>query len=112
MPPVKGVRVQLDKARTLRYDNRAIVKLEEATDLTVQQLMTRLRDGSMKAVNQLVWAGLLHADPDLGFDAVLDIVDLKRLEEIGEAVAKAVEQAFGVNGDAPEGKAGAATEQE
>ena len=107
MPSPAGVKVKLDKVRTLRFTNRSIVMLEDETGVGVQDLVTRVRGGSLKAVNQLIWAGLLHADPGLEFEAVLDMVDVRRLPELAEAIGQAAEQAFSTNGQEPEGKAAA-----
>jgi hypothetical protein len=107
MPSPTGVKVTLDKVRTLRYTNRSIVMLEDESGLTAQEVMARVGAGSLKAINQLIWAGLLHADPGLTFVDVLDMVDVERLPEIGAAAGEAIGAAFGTNGEAPEGKAGA-----
>lgn len=106
MPPTKGVQVKLDRLRTLRYTNRALVALEEQTGQTLAETGERAAAGSLRAVSALVWAGLLHAEPDLQLDAAIDRLDLSRLAEISEATGKALEAAFGptTNGTAP-GKA-------
>lgn len=113
MPSPNGVKVKLDKMRTLRYTNRALVMLEDESGMTATELTARVSAGSMKSVNQLIWAGLLHADPDLELVDVYDMVDIGRIEEIAEAVGEAVEAAFGPAEEEEEdaGKAGAAAEK-
>ena len=110
MPSSKGVKVKLDRVRTLRYTNRALVMLEDECGMTAPELMARVQAGSLKAVNQLVWAGLLHSDPGLALLDVYDMVDIERLVEIAESVGGAVEAAFGAP-ESGEGKAGAAAEK-
>lgn len=115
MPSPNGVRVKLDKSRTLRYTNRSLVMLEDESGMSATELMERVSAGSMKAVNQLIWAGLLHADPGLELYDVYDMVDVSRLGEIAEAVGEAVESAFGSVEEEEEhessGKAEAAAEK-
>jgi hypothetical protein len=97
MPPMNGVKIRLDKMRRLRYTNRSLVRLEEEVGLTVQQAGHRVEIGSLRALSALVWAGLLHEDPDLSREDALDLIDLQRMEEIGEAVKRALEAAFGTD---------------
>lgn len=111
MPSPAGVKVKLDKSRTLRFTNRALVMLEDESGLPITALMSEVAKGSLRSVNRLVWAGLLHSDPELRLTDVYDMVDVSRLTEIAEAVGKAVEIAFGSNGESGEGKAEAATEK-
>lgn len=109
MAPPSGVKVELDRPRTLRYTNRSLVKLEDESGLTASELVQRIAAGSMKALSQLVWAGLLHESPTLTVEEVLDWIDIERLDEIATAVGTAVEQAFGQPEAGAEGKAEAAS---
>ena len=95
MASKSGVKVKLDRVRTLRYTNRAVEALEDELGLSLLEALGRVGAGSVKTINRLVWAGLLHADPDLTPDEVIDMVDLSRIEEVGDAVAEAVEHALG-----------------
>lgn len=106
MPPTKGVQVKLDRQRTLRYTNRALVAMEEVTEMTLAEVGERAAAGSLRAVSALIWAGLLHAEPDLDLSTAVDRLDLSRLAEISEAAGKALEAAFGpANNGAQPGKA-------
>lgn len=112
MAPTAGVKLKLGgKNRTLRYTNRALVELEDKASLTLGEFFVHAQAGSLKAVSRLVWAGLLHSDPELDYWEVVDMVDLSRLEEIAEAAGEALEAAFGKkNGKADEeGKADSKT---
>lgn len=96
MAPTKGVPVQLDKARVLRYDNRAFCRLEEETDKTfVEHFEEVRRRSSLLSVSALVWAGLVHNNPDLTREEVQEMIDLARMEEIVEAAGEAIALARG-----------------
>lgn len=95
MPVPQGVKVELDKPRRLRYTNRALVELEEASGLTVNEAARRMEAGSMKTISQVVWAGLLHEAPDLTWQDVVDMIDLERLDQVSEAVGRALNLATG-----------------
>lgn len=107
MPPASGVKVKLDKPRVLRYTNRALVALEGEAGEPVGDVLNRLTAGAFRARTLMLWAGLLHAEPDLTTDEVVDRIDLTRLEEITQAIWDAMTKALGAE---DEGKAKAATD--
>lgn len=107
MPASKGVEITLDRKRTLRYTMRAYEHIEAATGRNT------LAEGWFEGLAAKDWvdvihAGLLHEDPEVPRDVVLDNVDIIGIGEIVAAVAKAL------GGDEPakngSGKAKAATE--
>lgn len=73
--------VELAPGYVLRYTTNALVKLEDALGRSI----TQMGDG-MREARALVWAGLLHAHPDLTLEQAGEIMD-----QVGvvEAVAKA-----------------------
>lgn len=96
MTPTKGTRVKLGGAvRTLRFTNRALVAIEDELGLTLIEAGAAVQRGSLKAISALAWAGRLHGEPALTLDEVLDQIDLRRLEEIGDAIGQALETALG-----------------
>lgn len=109
MSSPQGVRVELDKPRTLRFTNRALVRLEIETGENVFWHLTRSLSGSIRSRVLLVWAASLHANDELDSDAVIDWIDLTKQRELSEALAELVNETFGTNGDA-EGKVEAAAE--
>lgn len=111
MPPTKGVQVKLDRQRTLRYTNSALVALEERTGQTLGEIGQQAQAGSLRAISSLVWAGLLHSDPDLELAIVIDRIELSRLSEIGDAVARAIESAFGTATESDEPESGKAPDE-
>lgn len=96
MPATKAVKLSLGgKSRTLRYTTSALVAIEDETGLTITELAQRCSMGSIKAIGTLVWAGLLHAEPDLTLKAALDMLDIRKLDGIAKAINDALESALG-----------------
>jgi len=96
--PDGGVKVTLGgDDRTLRYDNRALWELEEATGLTVGELGERLQRGSFQAVSYLVWAGLLHENGDLSVHDVVDMIDFGHLRGVAEKASESLAKALGAD---------------
>lgn len=92
MPPATGVKVTLDKERTLRYPMRALEHIEQETG---KKLFTKGADNpfSSMGVSDLVTvihAGLVHEDADVSRDVVLDHVDLQNMEEVTGLVFQAM----------------------
>lgn len=81
--PTRGVPVELDRTRHLRYSMATLAELEE-------------KFGDLKNVSgirnviHLLWAGLRHEDPDLTEAQVGEIVDGENLPSLLEAVTKAM----------------------
>lgn len=98
--PTDGVQVTLlDGEHTLRFTGSALRKMERAIggwdafgNLPLDSVFTAL------------WAGLSHEDPDRSIDAVADLVDLRRMDEIGDIVGTAITAAM-PSGDKKTGKA-------
>lgn len=114
MPSPHGVQFDLDKRRTLRLTNRALVRLEDVTGENVFWHLRQALTGSIRSRARLVWAASLHANDELDPDEVVDWLDLTRQRELTDALAELVNETFGVeslqNGEDPEGKAEAATD--
>lgn len=70
---VRPVPIVLDKPRTLRMDFDAMARFEEATGESAWYGNVW---SSPKYLRQLIWAALLHEDPDLTLDEVLSWRDL------------------------------------
>lgn len=68
-PLVTGVKVKLDKERTLRLDLNAMVRFEQASgkSLLKQSTWDTL---SIADIRSLLWACLLHEDPELTVEQV------------------------------------------
>lgn len=108
--PTRGVRVELDRTRHIRYSLGTMADLED-------------KFGSLEDVEgirdtiHVIWSGLKHEDPDLTREEVAEMVDGENLETVMEAVAEAFGQdpeeakeagrkALGVPGMAEDGPTG------
>lgn len=82
--PTRGVPVQLDRERHLRFTLRTI------REIRTEFGMDALTEGvSMEAIAKLLWYGLKHEDPDLTVEAVEELVDMQNLTELIQAVTAA-----------------------
>jgi hypothetical protein len=103
MTPTAPVMVELDKARELRYTNAALgIRLEAVTKQTVDEHLAAITlRGSLASITALVWAGLIHAEPDLTIEEAAERIDLARTAEIAQAIGEAYNRAMGASGKAP-----------
>lgn len=96
--PTRGVPVELDRTRRLRYPLGVLHGYTGEGDVGT-------------ALADLLHRGLKHEDPDLTVEEVGEIVDLEMIPNLIEPLRKAtgglanVEALFGLNGDKPAGKA-------
>ena len=81
--------ITLDRERTLLFNLNAFCDLEDVFG-TVDDAMKALQDGKVKALRALLWAGLKHEDPGLTEEAVGAMLGLGDLQEISEAINKAI----------------------
>lgn len=84
------------KSYTLKYDINAFCALEEHTKYqNMNDLQTRSAAGEISAMRALVWAGMLHENPDITQEQVgLLIGDFKNMTTIMEGVAIAVAESM------------------
>lgn len=90
----KGVSIQLDKPRTLRYGMNALAKIEDITGKTIMSLdLTSL---GIKDLLVIVYAGLCHEDKNLTLEQVGDLLDeYTDITTLAEKVGEALTEAFG-----------------
>ena len=93
-------KVTLDRERRLCFDYGAWIRLEEATGRSVVELLDPRYISSATGVRDLLWAGLLHEDPDLTREQVTGMLTIGRLVELQRTIAEAV------NASMPDAKGG------
>ena len=73
--------IQLDKPRTLRYTLKSLYILEETVGKPLAELFNpeEITKLSLKAVALLLWAGLIHEDPALTEEQVVELMDQSSL---------------------------------
>lgn len=79
------VKIELDKPRTMRLTLRAMARFEEETGKPIFKAMNDLHG---KELMVLLWACLLHEDPDLTIEQVGDMVDAPQVEYVVEKIAE------------------------
>lgn len=82
--PTRGVPIQLDRERHLRYSLKTLREMQEA--LGASTFATGL---DQTAIGRVLWYGLRHEDPDLTVEAVEELVDLESLEDVMAAIVRA-----------------------
>jgi hypothetical protein len=118
--PTKRVEIKLGdgtKKRFLRFDFEAVSRLEEELGETLEITLRRAASLSARSICGLVWAGLLHAEPDITMKKVRAMIPLHNIKGILEIVTTAVNRSTGLaeeedeedeegKGGAPEGEEG------
>jgi hypothetical protein len=96
MPVGPSVAIEVGgKLRYIRYDMNAICAIEDALDIGLGELGTVMGNGKLGPMRTLLWAGLLHEQPELTEPEVGAWMDGDNLSDIGDAVGKALSQIFG-----------------
>ncbi|MCY8048446.1 gene transfer agent family protein [Bacillus haynesii] len=76
-----------DKEYSLRYDLNALVELEDRMGVPLSEM------GEMKitirTVRSMLWAGVLHENPDVTEEELGKYVDMENLEDIQGAISEA-----------------------
>lgn len=92
------VTVTLDKPRKLKFSTNALAELEDALGQPVTKL--NAETVGIKTLRAMLWAGLLHEDPDFTISQAGFLMDFGDLEEIASKLSEALELAFGKNDNA------------
>lgn len=90
----KMVAIELDKARNLYYNLNAIAEIEDKLGIPLSKMGEV--DLGVKSIRTMLWAGLIHEDPELTEVEVGNLVDFENIsyvqEKVGEAFAAATEK--------------------
>lgn len=81
------------KTYNLRYDLNAFAELEEIYG-SVEFAMNALCESSVKAIINVLWAGLIHENETFMPKEVGKMLDLTNIKEVGEAINKAIKEAM------------------
>ena len=89
--PARGMRLELDRTRYLRFTLGALRRIEQLSGLGIEQ-QEELAEWSktLDGVVGMLWAGLVHEDPDLTVEDVYEIVDIQNFGQIRAAIDAAV----------------------
>lgn len=97
-----------EKEYTFRYPWNSLVKLYAVTGKTSAELIATLSnsdDVSPELIRTFVWAGLIHAHPEMTEEMAGDVIDEGGMSEVIGAAAKSFAGAF------PQQKAGSSNPQ-
>jgi len=97
------VKIVLDKTRTLVYDLNAFAELEDQFG-SIEDAMKALEGGKIKAIIAILWAGLVHEEETLTPKQVGSIIGLGDLQQVAEALGKAINTALPEVESGSEGK--------
>lgn len=92
----KGILIELDKPRTLRYGINALVTVEEllGKPLTIRDFNSI----SVKDLRAILYAGLYHEDSSLTPEKAADLIDeYSDIETVAQKIGEAMSLAFGGN---------------
>ena len=90
----KGIPIELDKPRRLRYDFNALALLEDkfgSLDAALEELGKK---GTIKGIRTLLHVGLVHEDPALTEHQVGKAITFEDLPRVVQAIGDAFKEAF------------------
>lgn len=73
----------------LRFDLNAMIELEDRYG-SIDEAFQKAQEGNMKALRTLIWAGLIHSNPELTEQEVGSWIDIKGLQSMTEELGAAV----------------------
>lgn len=90
----KGIVVNLDKPRLLRYGMNALALIEDLTGRPISQM--DMNNIGIRDLRIIIYAGLSHEDKGITIEQVGDIIDeYSSMSDIAEKVGEAFTLAFG-----------------
>lgn len=95
----KAVKITLADGveRTIKFTLNAMAELEDRYG-SVDEAFKQLDNNSIKAVRCILWAGLMHEDPDLTEQQVGNLIDIQYMQELMASLG----DAFNADMPAPE----------
>lgn len=97
--------IQLDKARNFKYGMKAISLIEKKLGAPIGKIDTN--NLTIEDTATIIWAGLVHEDPQLTPEKVIDLIDeYSDIQTVIEAMVEALQAAFGTKQGDEEGKNG------
>lgn len=97
--------IQLDKARNFKYGMKAISLIEKKLGAPIGKI--DMNNLTIEDTATIIWAGLVHEDPQLTPEKVVDLIDeYSDIQTVIEAMGEALQAAFGTKQGDEEGKNG------
>lgn len=88
----KAVKITLTDGveRTIKFTLNALAELEDRYG-SVDEAFKQLDNNSIKAVRCILWAGLIHEDPELTEQQVGNLIDIQYMQELMASLNDAFE---------------------
>ena len=79
----KAIKITLTDGveRTIKFTLNAMAELEDRYG-SAEEAFKQLDNNSIKAVRCILWAGLIHEDPDLTEQQVGNLIDIQYMQEL------------------------------
>lgn len=86
----KDIKITLNDGveRTIKFTLNALAELEDRYG-SVDEAFKQLDNNSIKAVRCILWAGLIHEDPDLTEQQVGNLIDIQYMQELMASLGEA-----------------------
>lgn len=86
--PSRGIPVELDRTRRVRYSLRTLRELCEEFGVDLDELDEL--ELKISTLGKFLWYGLRHEDPELTVEDVEDLVDMQNIQPLRDAVLEAI----------------------
>lgn len=96
--------IHLDKKRKLKFNTLALVELEDKLGHSLAKLDTE--EVGIKTIVSMLWASLLHENPDITFEETAELIDHSSLDVVSDKVRETLELAFGDSKEQPKNAKG------
>ena len=99
----KDIKITLSDGveRTIKFDLNAMAELEDRYG-SVDAAFKKLDENSIKALRFVLWAGLIHEDPNLTEQKVGSLIDMRYMTEMLETLGDAFTADMPVPENTPE----------
>ena len=99
----KAVKITLTDGveRTIKFTLNALAELEDRYG-SVDEAFKQLDNNSIKAVRCILWAGLIHEDPELTEQQVGNLIDIQYMQELMMSLGDAFDADMPKNEKLPE----------
>lgn len=85
---IKTVDVMLDKERKLAFPLMALIRLKKEHGIQMADLKDKEKAQDVEVILAIIWAGLIHEQPDLTYEEVGYMIDISELPAISEKLSE------------------------
>ncbi|WP_146876846.1 hypothetical protein [Bacillus subtilis] len=85
---IKTVDVMLDKERKLAFPLMALIRLKKEHGIVMADLKDKEKASDVEVILAIIWAGLIHEQPDLSYEELGYMIDISELPAISEKLSE------------------------